>query len=51
MACVLAFISFVDVAVKHWETDEEGYTDQIFNTFDILVIIYQGEHFLDFSYR
>ncbi|MBK5274764.1 MAG: hypothetical protein JJE30_06905 [Desulfuromonadales bacterium] len=44
------FFPFVDVAVKHGEANEEGYTDEIFHAFDVRVIIYQSKDFLDFAY-
>ena len=31
----------VEIPVKQWKSDKKGYTDQIFNPFDVLVIIYQ----------
>jgi hypothetical protein len=40
-------VSFVDVAVKHREADKECYADQIFNAFDVRVVIHHGEDFLN----
>jgi hypothetical protein len=40
-------VPFVDVAVKHGEPDKESYADQIFNAFDVRVIIHHGENFLN----
>jgi hypothetical protein len=46
----LVVVLFVDVAVEHGKPDEEGNTNQVFHAFDVRVIIYQGEHFLDLAY-
>lgn len=46
----IIIFSFVYVAVKHGEPNEEGNTDEIFHAFYVGVIIYQRENFLDFAY-
>jgi hypothetical protein len=44
-------IAVVDVPVKYREPDKKGHADQVFHTFDILVVIDQREYFLHFPYR
>jgi hypothetical protein len=44
------FFFFIYVAIKHGKPNEEGQADEVFHAFDVRVIIYQGENFLDFAY-
>jgi len=48
---VVIFITFVYVAVKHWEADKKCHTDEVFHTLDICVVIYQSENLFDFAYK
>jgi hypothetical protein len=43
-------LAAVDVAVEHGEPGKEGDADQVFHTFDVLVVIDQGVDFLELSY-
>jgi len=42
-------VSFINVAVKHREADEESNADKIFHAFDVRVIIYQSKNFFEFA--
>jgi hypothetical protein len=46
----ITLVLFIDVSVKHGEPDKEGNADEILHAFDVRVIIYQCENFLDFAY-
>jgi hypothetical protein len=45
------FVVAVDVSVKHRKSDKECHTDQVFNRFNILVVINQREYLLHFTNR
>jgi hypothetical protein len=40
----------VNIPVENWKADKEGYADQVFHPFDVLIIIDQRDDFLDFPY-
>jgi hypothetical protein len=45
----LSFVRFVDVTVERGESAEERNADQVFDSLDVLVEVYEGVHRFDLS--
>ena len=45
--CVFPFV--VDISIENRESDKESDTNQVLDTFDVLVVIDQSEYFLYFT--